>query len=372
MRVVHVVASAHDPAAGTTVAVTRLCEELAARGLDVELHTLAPPPVGMGSNVRVVSYARWPVPARLGISPPMRACLEDAARRADLVHGHGLWTMPNLYAGAAARAAGRPHVCSVHGMLMPWASSRSRWKKRLVGLAGQWATLRTAACLHATAEAERARLRGIGLRQPISVVPHGVDVPATFAPPRGVRRTLLFLGRLHPSKGVDVLLRAWREVERELPSWDLVICGPDDGLGAALRRGGTSARRVTVLGPRYGADKEALLEACELLVLPTHGENFGFVVAEALAHARPAIVTRAAPWEGLERHRCGFWIECGKDALVRCLRDVLGRPRATLAEMGLRGRSWVAEAFRWEDAGARMAETYAWLLGRAPRPPWVT
>jgi glycosyltransferase involved in cell wall biosynthesis len=376
MRVLQVVPSVHEPAAGTTTALLGLCATLARRGLDVELHTLAPLPDEAPSGYRAVAHPRWPVVRRLGVSPALGRAVMDAATRADVVHNHGLWMLPNLQAAWAAQHARRPLVCSVHGMLAPWALARSRGRKTLASVLGQRWALEQAACLHATCEAERDEIRRYGLRQPVAVVPFGVELPEVAprtAPRRGPRR-LLFLARLHPKKGLDVLLRAWRAVQEAHPGWELTVCGPDEGghradmerLAARL-----GARRVAFLGPRYGADKDALLAASELFVLPTFHENFGFAVAEALAHGLPAIVTRAAPWQGLEAHHAGWWIETGPEALADCLHHALALAPTELAAMGARGQRWVGQTLRWDEVGARMEATYAWLLGHAPRPAWV-
>ena len=374
MRVAHVIAGIDDPAAGTTYAVTRLCETLGRRGLDIELHTLAPLSNESANGYRQIAYPRSAVPAKLGLSGAMRVGLREAAAGVHIIHNHGLWMMPNVYAGAAAQRAGRPFVCSVHGTLAPVALRRSRWKKSIFGLVAQRASLAAVSCFHATSVAEYGDIRRLGFPQPICVVPFGIDVPPPTHRQGGDRRTLLFLGRVDPIKQVDVLLMAWRAVENAFPEWDLVICGPDNGghLPAMQRLAqdlGTA--RVSFVGPKYGGEKDKLLDSCDLFVLPSFSENFGFVVAEALAHGMPAIMTRAAPWDGLERHRCGWWIDIGSEALEACLRQALFAEPETLAEMGQRGREWMSRDFSWVRVGEMMDQTYQWLMQRTEKPEWV-
>lgn len=373
-HVAHVVSSIDDPSAGTTYAVTRLCQTLGHRGLEVELHTLAPlrdEPVTAYSQI---AHTSWGFPARLGISPPMRRALLASAQAADVVHNHGVWMMPNIYAGYAARRAGRPFVFSVHGMFAPWAMKRSRWKKALVGLLGQSASLDCVSCFHATAPAECQEIRQLGYSQPVAVVPFGIDVPAAREFCAGDFRTLLFLSRMHPKKGVDVLLQAWRRVQAQFPDWRLVICGPDnEGYLPRMMKLADSldVERVDFVGPKYGEDKEKLLDSCELFVLPTFNENFGFVVAEALVRGKPAIVTQSAPWGGLRQYGCGWWIDTGPGALEACLRTALARDAATLAAMGQRGRKWMIRDFSWPRVGEMFDVTYQWLLGQSARPDWI-
>ena len=305
MRAVHVATSISTPSAGTTYAVTRLCSSLASRGLQVELHAPDPLPDGCDSTYRSVGYPAWPIPAKLGYLPRFEmAC--RAAVNADIIHNHGLWMMPNIYAGTAARRTGRPFVFSVHGMLAPSALQRSSWKKTVVGWLGQRASLEAATCVHATAASEYPDIRRLGLKQPVCVVPYGVDVPELISAPRPERKTLLFLGRVDPIKRVDVLIRAWREVESAFPEWDLVICGPDSGgYLPQLQQlvGMLGPARVAFVGPKYGEDKARLLSSSQLFVLPSYTENFGFVVAEALSAGVPAIVSKGAPWQELETRR---------------------------------------------------------------------
>jgi glycosyltransferase involved in cell wall biosynthesis len=130
-------------------------------------------------------------------------------------------------------------------------------------------------------------------------------------------------------------------------------------------------QRIEFCGPLYGEGKLGAYREAELFVLPTQSENFGMTVAEALAAGTPAIVTRAAPWAGLEEHGAGWWIEIGVDPLVACLEDALSRPRDELAARGVRGREWMRRDFSWERVGAMMDQTYRWLLSGGDAPAWV-
>src|SRR5262249_29857480 len=157
-----------------------------------------------------------------------------------------------------------------------------------------------------------------------------VDAPLYPSEPGPGRRKLVFLSRVHPKKGVDLLVRAWSAVSTRFPDWELDIIGPDEiGSMEAIRRlvAELHAERVTFVGPLYGEEKWRALGSASAFVLPTHSENFGIAVAEALAVGVPAIVTRGAPWSGLEQERCGWWIDRTLDALVGCLEVALAMPQ---------------------------------------------
>jgi len=364
-----------NQSSGTSYGVTRLSEALHNAGADIELHVLEPAPE-RGLDVSLCHYPARGFPGawRLGWSPTMRRGIAAAVETADLVHNHSMWMMPNLYSHHAARRAGRPLVFSTHGTLSEWAMSRARLRKQLVWWAGQKAALEGAACLHATSESERDEMRKSGLKQAIAMLPNGVDIPENIATKEGTPPRLLFLSRIHPGKGVSWLLRAWKKLENRHPEWELVIAGPlsssyaDEMLAMAHDLG---LQQIEFVGEVQGREKTDLIAGADVFVLPTHSENFGIVVAEALAHGTPVVVTKGAPWSGVAQHGCGWWIEKGAEALERTLDQAMCGSREELAAMGLRGRAWMEREFNWRLIGRQMLETYRWVLGRADQPAWV-
>lgn len=375
MKLLQLVTSVAEEAAGPSYSVPSLARALGRQGDEVQLMSLMgqPLPASAGFSHRV--FPRAPRVPRLWRSPGLLEALRRSVRDADLLHSHGLWAMPNVYPGWVAAAASAPLVISPRGTLSPWALNHSRWRKKVFWALAQGRVVAAAACLHATAESEYEDLRALGLRQPICVIPNGVDVDPIHAPPGGSREaappTILFLGRLHVKKGIDLLLRAWAIVAPELPEWRLRVVGPDDGgYEAPLRRLAASLRapRVTFEGAVYGAAKRDLYRAASLHVLPSHSENFGMTVAEALANGTPVITTRGTPWSGLVREGCGWWIDIGVEPLVEALRAATGAGAVALAERGERGRRWMMRDFSWDRVAREMAAVYRWLRfgGEAP------
>lgn len=375
MRVIHVVPAITEGASGPSYSVPRLCESLIGTGVDVHLAALD------WSSVPVsLPYLKtFPLglgPRRLGVSPRMRRWLEAEADsgRVDLIHNHSLWMMPNVYSGRACRKGRCRLVVSPRGTLSAWALGRSALQKKIFWHFLQAPALREAACFHATAESEFEDIRRFGFRQPICILPNGIDVPRLEETQNGGRRQLLFLGRIHPIKGIDILLRAWQAVEHRFPDWDLVVAGPDNGayltamqaLAAQLR-----LERVVFLGPLFGEEKLRAYRAASLFVLPTHSENFGITVAEALAAGTPAIVTRGAPWAGLEEQGAGWWIEIGVTPLIACLERALSASPQRLREMGRVGHEWMKRDYSWDGIVGHFFATYRWLLDGGETPAWV-
>jgi len=375
MRVIHVVPAIAEEASGPSYSVPRLCESLITNGVDVSLASLdwapmpsKPPylktfPLGLG-------------PRRLGISPPMRRWLNDevSSARVDVMHSHSLWMMPNVYPGRACQL-GRCHlVVSPRGTLSAWARQRNAVQKRLFWRWLQAPAIRAAGCLHATAESEYEDIRRLGFSQPICILPNGIDLPPLEQGIRAGRKQLLFLGRIHPTKGIDILLRAWEAVAHRHTDWELHIAGPDNGgYLPEMRTLATQLRldRVVFRGPLFGEDKLRAYGNASLFVLPTRSENFGMTVAEALAAGTPVIVTQGAPWAGLAEQGAGWWIEIGLDPLVAGLEQALSTSPERLEEMGRAGHQWMQRDFSWQQIGARFLATYRWLLHGGEPPPWV-
>lgn len=294
-----------------------------------------------------------------------------------LIHDHGIWLPHNRSLAHVTRRRQIPRVVSLHGMLEPWAWQHKRWKKRLVWLLSQHHDLRTATALHATSPAEAARLHQLFPTVPIACIPLGVDGPPAdlpAAPPTEApaARQALFLSRLHEKKGVLNLIEAWHQIAPQ--GWQLVIAGPDEqGHRAILehRIATLKLQTVKLVGPVAGATKWQYYQRADLFILPTYSENFGIVIAEALAAGTPVMTTQATPWAELVSRRCGWWIQTGVTPLVEALQVAMATSPAELATMGQRGQALIWEKYTWSQVAASMVELYQWLLKRAERPTFI-
>jgi glycosyltransferase involved in cell wall biosynthesis len=177
-------------------------------------------------------------------------------------------------------------------------------------------------------------------------------------------RIVLSLGRIHPKKGLDRLVRAWAYVESTHPEWRLRIVGPDE-LGHASELEVLAAKlktqRVSIEGSVAGDAKTAAYREADLFVLPSLNENFAITVAEALAAGTPVIATKGAPWHGLAREGCGWWIDHGVEPLAAALANAMVMTREALQAMGAKGRAWMARDFSWDRVAQDMLKIYGWL-----------
>lgn len=370
MHIVHVVPHINEEASGPSYSVPRLCQSLAHRGNEVELSCLAAQ--GTIEGVRLDVHRQWKIFQRFAVSPVLACTLRGKAGTVDVVHNHSLWSMVNVAAGWVVPGRGAKLVTSPRGTLSKWALSRNKVMKTLLWPL-QRRVLTRADLIHVTSEVEYQEVRALGLTSPVMIIPNGIDLPEQTLSEDTLKessRTLLFLSRIHPKKGIDRLLHAWATLQKRHPHWRLMIAGIGaarhveevNALASALR-----LERVVFPGPLYGEAKKQAYFAADLFVLPTHSENFGMVVAEALAHSTPAVVSRCAPWSGLETEGCGWWIEHDVPTLTAALDCAMSMPSSHLAAMGRNGRAWMERDFGWESIARRIESGYRWLIdGGAP------
>ena len=293
----------------------------------------------------------------------------------DVIDVQGLWEYKSYVNYRHFANTGTPYLITPQGMLDPWALKRSRIKKFSAKLLYENCHLANAKCLRATSEREATEFRKLGLKNPIAIVPNSVQIPhLSNKPPITSRKRILFMGRIHPVKGIDYLLRAWGELDSEFKDWDLVIAGPDEiGYLAEMQEYAEklNCQRIHWCGAVYGDAKQELYESCDLFVLPTHTENFGLVVAEALSYSLPVITTVFTPWSGLSDKACGWCIELNDDALQNSMECALASPLGELQQMGSRGRAWIESEFGLERVSDSMSQVYNWIALGVDQPGFV-
>jgi glycosyltransferase involved in cell wall biosynthesis len=362
--------------------VPALCDALAELGVDVHLVAGRPADDAM--------LCGWPADARrvhaVRESRHMRAwgigrkVREELAKlgvgEGTLIHDHGLWLATNHAAAVFAQSRHVPRIVSTRGMLSAWSLGRGRLKKRLAWHAYQRRDLATATAFHATSTQEADEIQALGFGQPIAVIPNGITFPdrnCLRAEHNGLR-TMLFLSRIHPKKGLVNLVRAWHAAAPG-DEWRLVIAGPDEcGHRCDVERlVGQLAleRQVTFRGEVSNENKWSLYRSADVCVLPSFSENFGLVVAEALAVGTPVLTTTGAPWRELPEIGAGWQVEPSVEALGEAIRRITDGSREELAKMGRRGAEWVRRRFAWKDIAQQMNEVYWWLLNEGDTPKCV-
>ncbi len=389
IRVAHVVPTLSRLGGGVTTYVLTAVRHGLAAGIEPVIAGLWDPFVEEDTadhrDIRTL-IARRVGPRSAGYSPRLRKLLEENLDGVKVIHSHGLRMFPSYEARRASVRRGIPLVVSPHGQLDPWILAYNRARKWLVARLFEDKNLRSAACLHATANQEARFFRDYGLTNPIAVIPIGLDAAGypTSVDDRTItsrwpelagKRRLLFLSSIYRKKGLPRLAQAWVRLHKRHPDWQLVIGGVELDhsriKAQAIIESGDASAATTFLGQLPESMKRDMLAAADLYVLPTDGENFSIAVAEALACARTVIVSNTTPWANLREHRCGWWIEVGVDPLCEALEEAMAASDEERAAMGARGRSLIERDYSWPSIARRLRELYDWIAGLGPRPTFV-
>jgi glycosyltransferase involved in cell wall biosynthesis len=376
---IHVVPRIHERASGPTYSVTSLCENLARIGLDVSLHVARSSGQTPKTYRIIVHKSRW-YSGKFLSAPTLRKelSLSDSEK---IIHNHGLWMLPNVYPKDVPRSSNV--ICSPRGTMSTWAWNRSYWKKRLSWILGQKKMLERCDCFHATAQHECDDIRQRGYKQPIAIIPNGIDLPeidqihSWQTEPQQLNsptRTLLFLARLHPVKGIENLIQAWKNLELKHEDWILKIAGNgkkkyENDLRNLVSK--LNISRIEFCGPIFGHEKSKLFAQSSLYVLPSFTENFGVSIAEAMAHSTPVVTTNATPWSELNLNGAGWCIDTGVEALEECLNHAMSLNSTDLRTMGSAGRDWMEKDFSWDRIASQMFATYDWINGNQEKPAWI-
>lgn len=382
LKIVHTVASLNSRSGGPARTITALCEALGK--LNVETRLITQSIEGLNDSnifplpelVQTSFVKAWRIPYLGALySPRSRATLwrQSTLLGAQLIHNHGLWLPFNHDSAAVARRLRIPLMISPRGMVEAWALKHRAWKKKWAWLAYQKADLTQARAFHATSIMEAKNLRSLGFTQPIALIPNGVDTPARrsqHADRGNGPRTALFLSRIHPKKGLLNLVRAWNRVRPK--GWRVLIIGPDEANYRLEVEREIDALRLrdvfSVPGPVDDVEKWDCFFAADLFVLPSFSENFGVVVAEALASGIPVITTKGAPWENLVTHNCGWWVDVGVEPLAEAIREATQLSDAERSAMGARGRDLARKQYNWQRVAENMSSVYEWVI-RGGTPP---
>lgn len=290
-----------------------------------------------------------------------------------IVHIHNLWTLMLHNVAKDLRKKNIPYVWSPRGALKPWALGHKRLKKALAMLMYQRNDLVNAACIHATAESEAMQIRKLGFTNPIAVIPNPINIEnyplKSFEENKRGKKTLMFLSRVHPQKGLPMLFEAFRGLSADVRNdWEIVIVGdgdPEYPLDSfkSMVISKYADLDIKIVGPKYGNDKINCLHNADLFILPTYSENFGMAIVEAMACGVPVITTTGAPWSILKTENVGWWVEPTVDGISTALNDALVAQKGTLITKGLKSREIAISEFSIDFVTKKYNQLYNWIGG---------
>jgi glycosyltransferase involved in cell wall biosynthesis len=339
MKVLHITHSIDKSVGGPSRSVPQSCIELAKLGIAIELITQdtidkVDIPKIDGLKVNYLSISQLYVYGS-----------KLSAKEVDLIHLQHIWNPYIQVMAFWAHKKNIPYIVTPRGMLEPWIMANNSWKKKIAMFLYQDNALKRADHIHATAQMEKDNIQALGYTNPITIIPNGIDLSEV----KSVKNTygnkkMIFLSRIHPKKGIELLLEAWRTTNTS--GRTLEIAGNGDATYInSLRQSAHNINNVSFVGSKYGDDKWDYLRSGDVMVLPTYSENFGIVVAEALAVGLPVITTTGTPWEDLEKFRCGWWIDLSVQNLQSTLQKVFDTPIYSLEKMGINGKKLVQEKY---------------------------
>ena len=360
MKVLHYIPSLAISTGGVAAYISVLSAEL---GKLVELHIVTS--YEGGKEVETPNAVVHRI--RTGLLCYFSAKMILSELRPDVVHINGCWQPQLAFFQWAAQGLRIPVVLSPHGMLEPWIVKRHFWTRKWPAIQlYQRGLVKRADYLHATADAEKENLLRLGWNSRIAVIPNAVnivDLPLknNWSP----KRRIVFMSRLHVKKGIELLLEALSHLKPDLDGYEVIIAGEGEpDYVETLKKAAISlglSEVVIFVGGVYGAEKVSLLQSADFFVLPTYSENFGIVVAEALACGTPVITTHGTPWKELEDFACGWYVQVGLGALEKHLQKAISAPEEDLKIMGLHGRKLVENKFTVQAVAQKFLGIYKTL-----------
>lgn len=302
----------------------------------------------------------------------LRSMLRKILFEFDIIHIHGIWHYPCFIAAKIARREKIPYIITPHGALEPWCLEYKRFKKKIYYKLAQEKQLRDAAIIHAITRQEANNIGKLIPRARVMVVPNGVDLPERLNDEEkklyehkyeylSGKKTILFLGRIHPKKGLDILIRAYAIAKKAGIGHILVIAGPDEvGWKKTLRRIADEAGvedSVFFIGFIEGKEKQYVLETADIFIMPSHSEGFSVAILEAMSFSKPVIITKGCNFPEIEKEGAGIVVDPTEEeiakAIIRMASDV------ELARyMGDNARNLIINEYTWDKIASRTIQMY--------------
>lgn len=359
MKIIHYIPTIDRNWGGTTAYMQLLANEL---GKLTELHIFthaSENPVEI-QNCQIHNLSSW---KHLGAMKREFMQLMNEIQP-NIFHVNGCWTPGCALTQRWAQEMGVKVVLTPHGMLEPWILARHYWTRKVPALLlYQKTAVKKADCLHATAPSEKENLLRLGYNNRIEIIPNGIEVDKISLKNNWERKKrILFLSRIHVKKGIEFLLEAAALLTDKLEGYIIEIAGEGEKEYIAQLKQKTKELQIESLvqfcGGVYGDQKWKLFQEADVFVLPTFSENFGIVIAEALACGTPVITTKGTPWEELESTHCGWWTEIGTQPTADALNNFLQLSIQELETMGRNGRKLVEQKYSSRKMAEDMVELY--------------
>ncbi len=288
--------------------------------------------------------------------------------RPQIIDIQGIWSSTSIFNLFYHLISKTPYIVTPRGMLEKWALKQSYIKKKIFYFFVEKYHLRFASYLRATSDLEAKTFRQLGFDK-IVVIPNSIKIPKlkTKINYKRKRKRLLFLGRLHPKKGLKELLKTWSHIQNAYENWELLICGYDEDnykkeIVKMIEK--LNLKRVILKDFVTGKEKDELYSSADLFVLLSHSENFGLSIAEALSYRIPVITTTNTPWKKLSKYKCGWCIDLNVKSAVKTMKAAFEIDEKKKILMGRNGRRWMIREFSDQSIGTKMLKLYKKILNK--------
>jgi len=371
MKIIQIVQSISNLSAGPTYSVGSLAHYLTLKNHDTQLFALGEKPPKWPYTVTLKLFNDKLTKAGL---LPISAWLyirNELACAPAIVHVHGVWRILNLLPLITPKNNHLKWVWSPRGMFSQWSWNYKSYIKRPFWYLLQKPALKHVDCFHATSHEEFEDIRRLGFKQPVALIPNGVEIPLLENLAQNKENKIVFLSRIHTKKGLHLLIPAWQKLSHQFPNWRLIIAGKmnspyAEDMKALAKQLNTP--RIEFIGETIGKEKNQLLSSARVFVLPSFSENFGIAIAEALAHKTAVITTIHTPWHSLEEKECGWCIPANEESLIKTLKQALSTEPEQLDQMGENGRTWMEHDFSWPVIAEKFEALYEWLIKKSHLP----
>ncbi len=298
-----------------------------------------------------------------------------------IFHSHNLWNYIPYITHKLSNKYKIPSVISLRGSI-----ELNSFKKKIAWILYQKKIFQESNVVHVTNKKDIDKLRKLGISTPIAFVPNGIDLKEFYFKKKKItskknlglplnKKYILFLSRIHPEKGLKYLVKAWHKVCQRFPNWDLLIVGPKfdsqyfEDIYTYINKYNLNSS-VHFMGMLSGKKKLDCYNASNLFVLPSYGENFGNVIAEAMASKLPIITTKKTPWEKIEKYDAGWWVELNFENISLALIKALSCNELELKKKGENSFK-IIKQYNWKDQSAKMKKVYEWVFDYEKKPKFI-
>lgn len=329
--------------------------------------------LGFPSNMPIINFS----------SIELKKALKD--KSFDIIHQHSLWTSQSLIT-SILRKNGAKTCIAAHGTLSEFSLKKSKIKKDIVLGLFEGKNLRESQVLHATSEYEIEDFRKLGLTNPIAYIDNGIGSHILDKKGNGIlfkekynipleKKVLLYLSRITPKKGLDMLLPAIAEVEKQFDDWVLVIVGNNEfdyqtEVEKIIKKLNLQDK-IFIIEPQMGDAKFDAFDASNFFILPSYSEGSPMVVVDALAYGLPVITTKSSSWQDLNEYQSGFWVDIDKNAIKVALQEMVKLSSEDLNRYSENAKKMVMQKYLWDEIAKKTISMYQWILNNDEKPDFI-